>query len=86
MSNKYYQQVYEDDRGIGYGAVDILANICYVSLFIYGGFIIWISDFNLMALIALLYIPISAMTIYITRLLLRSVFAWRDKIANDLFE
>ena len=84
MSNKYYQQVYESDRGKGYGAVDILANICYICLAIYACFVIRASNFNAVTLIALLYVPISAMTVYVTRLIFRSVFAWRDKLANDI--
>lgn len=85
MSQPDFLKIYASDYGKGYGAVEILANVCYIALFIYGCFLFWASQHNPIALVGLLYIPIPALSIYVVRLILRAVFAWRDKIAHDLF-
>jgi hypothetical protein len=84
MPHPDYRHVYNVDYGKGFGAVDILANICYASLLIYGCFILWASSFNSAALIGLLYLPVQAVLVYVARLVIRAILAWRDKIAHDL--
>ena len=84
MPKVNFRQVYNADYGRGYGAVEILANLCYIALFIYACFSVWASKYSSAALIGLLYVPIPALVVYIIRLILRAIFAWRDKLSNDI--
>ena len=86
MSNKYYQQVYEADRGKGYVAVDFLSLLSFAGLIVYAFLLLGMSKSGLFALFALSYIPIPVMAIYVSRLVLRSILAWRDKVSHEILD
>jgi hypothetical protein len=88
MNDDFFKRVYASDMGRGYLAIDVLAAVCYLSLLLYTGFILWFSfSFaSKMSLMGLIYIPVSAIAVYVVRLLVRSVFAWRDKTADELID
>jgi hypothetical protein len=83
---KHYQQVFKEDIGKGYKAIDIISNLAYLFTLILLLYVLWISIHAPLFLIQLVAFPLYFLTIYLTRLLVRAVLAWRDKLADEIIE
>ena len=83
---KHYQQVYKEDIGKGYKAIDIITNIAYLFLIILFLFVLWTAIHAPLFLIQLVAFPLYFLSVYSIRLLVRAVLAWRDKIADEIVE
>ena len=83
---KHYQQVYKEDIGKGYKAIDIISNLAYLFTVILFLFIVWTAIHAPIFLFQLIAFPLYFLVIYLMRLLIRAVLAWRDKIADEIIE
>ena len=84
--DKHFQHVYATDKGKGYKAVDIVTNISYIAIVILFFYQLWVTIHFPTTMFTLILFPVYVLIVYISRLIVRAIFAWRDKTSDEMVE
>ena len=85
--SKSYKNILKLDRGKGYDATAVITVLAYILLLIYS--ILLFINFGFLSvwtLVTIFNIILVGVLIYILRLVIRTLFIWRDKMAAEILD